>query len=269
MKFAANVSLIFAQLPFADRITSASDAGFEAVEIYWPQPEELPATAWRRFADQLEQDGTSVVQLNFTTGDRPGIDAGVAGEPDRAEMFRRNVPEALELAAQLGCRRINALAGKRIAGVDPQRQRATLLDSLATAADQARPHGISIMVEALNRVDWPDYLLPDTRSAIRLLDELARDNVKLLFDVYHSAMNGEDPVELLAEAGPRLGNVQLADVPGRHEPGSGSLPIAPILAEVGRQGYRDWVGCEYLPRRPESAAADLAATRELLGEIAP
>lgn len=269
MKFAANVSLILGHLPFADRIPGAIDAGFEAVEIYWPQPDELPPAAWPRFADQLEESGTSVVQLNFTTGDRPGIDAGVAGEPDRAELFRRNVPEALELAAQLGCRRINALAGKRLAGVDPERQRATLLESLAAAADQARPHGISIMVEALNHVDWPDYLLADTRAAIELLKELDRDNAKLLFDVYHSAMNDEDPVAIAAAAGSRIGNVQLADVPGRHEPGSGSLAIAPILAAVERAGYRDWVGLEYLPGRPDSAVADLAAARELLGRIAP
>jgi len=269
MKFAANASLIFGHLPFEERIPSAVAAGFQAVEIYWPQPGELPAPAWRRFAEDLERDGTSVVQLNFTTGDRLGIDAGVAGEPDRAGMFRRNVPEVLELAAQLGCRRINALAGKRIAGIDPDEQRATLLNSLATAADQARPYGIAIMVEALNRVDWPDYLLPDTAAAIRLLDELARDNVKLLFDVYHSAMNGEDPVGIAAAAGPRIGNVQLADLPGRHEPGSGSLAIGPILAAVEQQGYSDWVGCEYLPRNPDSAVADLAAARELLERLAP
>lgn len=269
MKFAANASLIFGQLPFDKRVPSAVEAGFEAVEIYWPQADELPVTAWRRFAAELADAGTRVVQLNFTTGDRPGIDAGVAGEPDRAGLFRRNVPEALELAALLGCRRINALAGKRLPNLDPELQRVTLLESLATAADQARPLGISIMIEALNRVDWPEYLIADTRAAIRLIDELARDNVKLLFDVYHSAMNGEDPVAIAAEAGPRLGNVQLADLPGRHEPGSGSLEIAPILAQVERQGYSDWVGCEYIPRRPDSAVADLAATRELLDRLSP
>lgn len=269
MKFAANVSLIFGHLPFAERISAAAEAGFQAVEIYWPQPDELPRSAWARFAEDLAQRGIDVVQLNFTTGDRPGIDAGVAGEPDRAELFRGSIPETLDLAAQLGCRRINALAGLRIAGLAPELQEETLLESLAQAADQARPHGISIMVEALNGIDWPGYLLPDTPSAIAMVKKLKRDNVRVLFDVYHSVMNGEDPVEMLAEVGPWLGNVQIADVPGRHEPGTGSLPFARILEQLEREGFGDWVGCEYLPRDAGSAVPALADVHRLLNELAP
>lgn len=262
MKLAANVSMIFGDLPFADRIPAAAAAGMQAVEIYWPEAGELPRSEEARFAGEVAALGVQVVQLNFIVGEKLGVDSGVAGEPDRAHIFRDNVPEAIRLAARLGCRRINALAGNHLPGVSPALQDEVLLESLGIAADTAQPEGISVMVEALNRINHPLFLLSDIASVLRLIERLGRPNVKLLFDVYHAAMNGEDLRAAIRSAGPMIGNVQLADVPGRHEPGSGEIDFSVVLRELSHAGYDDWTAFEYIASSADHAADALAAARE-------
>jgi hydroxypyruvate isomerase len=268
VKLAANVSMIFRDLPFADRIPAAAAAGFQAVEMYWPEPGELPRTEQARFVQDVSALGIQVVQLNFITGERLGVDSGVAGEPDRAHLFRANVPEAVELAARLGCRRINALAGNRLSGVSHGRQVETLLESVGMAADAAASEGISVMVETLNRTDHPSFLLPDIASVMELLDRLDQPNVRLLFDVYHAAMTGEDVPAAIRRAGPMIGNVQLADVPGRNEPGTGEIDFAAVLRELALVGYDDWIACEYIPRNAEDPIGALSAVKQSLFEVA-
>lgn len=268
MRLAANVAMIFRHLPFAERIPAALAAGMNAVELYWPEPGELPRSERARFAADLTARGVTVVQLNFIVGQRLGVDSGLAGEPDRAHIFRENIAEAIELAALLGCRRINALAGNRLERFSPQQQHETLIESLAQAADAAAAQGVSVMVEALNRHDHPAFLLPDVASVLATIAELGRPNVKLLFDVYHAAMNGEDLPEAIARAGTAIGNVQLADVPGRHEPGSGAIDFAAVLGALKRVGYDDWIAFEYVASSPADAVAQLAGARDHIVRVA-
>ncbi len=267
LRYAANVSMIFRHLPFRDRFHAAIEAGFKTIEMYWPTEEELPRSGRAAFASELETLGIQVVQLNFTVGDRLGVDCGVAGEPDRVDHFRRNIPEALELASLLGCKRLNALAGRSLEGFEDAYQADILAESISLAADSASDQGASIMIEALNRVDFPGYLLPSNAAAIAFIENLNRSNVKLLFDLYHSVMNEEDPIAVIALAAPHLGNVHLADMPGRHEPGSGTLPFKQIVAQLEGAGYIGWVGCEYIPENPDWSVAALARVREYLAAL--
>jgi hydroxypyruvate isomerase len=193
-----------------------------------------------------------MVLLNFAAGDLSSGDRGLAGEPDRAESFRANVPVAIDLARRLGCRKLNALAGNAVSEESRPTQLGLLAESVAFAADVAAASGMSIMLEPLNPREWPRYLLPSTLAVLKLMEQVGRPNVALQFDVYHLAMAGEDPLKAIQLAGSRIGNVQLADVPGRHEPGTGVLPFEAILDALEMAGYRDPFGLEFEPSDPEN-----------------
>ncbi len=264
MRFAANASMIFSHLPFEDRPQAAVQAGFDAIEMYWPEPGELPASERDTFTRRLKSLGLEVVQLNFTAGDVIGVDCGVAGEPDRVKEFRANVPEALELADLLGCRRINALVGASRDGFSHSQQLETLAESIGFAADLAEESGVSIMLEGLNPKSHPGYLLPGNDAVLDFIESLGRTNVKLLFDLFHTLTNGDDPIAVINRAAGLIGNVQFAGFPGRHEPAEGGVAYGQILIELERVGYDDWVGLEYKPTSTDDAITGLAKVREFL-----
>lgn len=250
-RYAANVSMLFTDLPFLDRFEAAAEAGFEAVEFLWPSPEQLGGRSIRELAGIIGAAGLQVALFNFDAGDMSAGWRGLAGVPEARDRFRANIPVAIEFAGQLGCGKLNALAGNRVPTLSTEAQLDVLVDGLAEAAEAARPAGIRVMLEALNPVEFPDYLVLDSATALDIVDR-APEGVAYQFDVYHMAMAGEDPLEVIAAAAGRIGHVQFADFPGRHEPTTGQLDWPAILEALEASGYRDWIGLEYKPTDPSS-----------------
>jgi len=189
------------------------------------------------------------VLLNFPMGDRARGEMGIACLPDRAAEFRAGLERAIEAATALGCPRLNCMAGRQPAGADPGSLRATLVANLRLAAEACARHGLEVTLEPLNTTDLPDIFVRGTAQALAILDEAGAPNLRLQFDCYHlQIMEGalEGSLERLL---PRIGHVQVGDVPGRHEPGTGTVPYPRLFALLDRLGYDGWVGAEYHPSR--------------------
>jgi len=251
MEYSANISMLWANLPFLDRVDAAARAGFESIEFWWP-----PATALEDGIDPLvrrvHDAGLRVGLINFYAGDMAAGDRGLPSDLERYADFRESVPLALELAGKVGCRRLNALAGNVTSDASRDAQWKMLVESIRFAATAAKKVGMSVMVEALNPVDTPRYMLLGTDRALQLIRETAADNVRFQLDVYHLAIAGEDPLAAIARAGSLIGHVQFADAPGRHEPGTGNLPFPAILQALASVGYTDPIGLEYVPSDPDN-----------------
>jgi hydroxypyruvate isomerase len=262
-RYDANVSFMFADLPFLDRFAAAKDAGFEAVEFMWPSPEQLAGLTLEAFAAQVRGVGVGVALFNLLAGDPAAGMTGLAGVPDQRDVFRAHVPVALSLAKGLGCSKVHALAGNVVEGVPREAQIECLVENVAWAADLARPEGITVTLEALNPVDFPRYLLQGSAVALAMVRRIGRPNVRFQFDAYHLSMIGEDPVVTAEVAGPLIGHAQFADAPGRHEPGSASVRFDDVVAALERVGYDGWIGLEYKPI--DVASRDFSFVERLLG----
>ena len=245
MRFSANLSFLFKDVPFAERFGRAFDAGFRGVEFMWPGLDQLEAVA-----SAVADTGLEVALFNFDAGDMAAGDRGLAGDPGRRAQFRHNVPVALELAAQVGCPRLNALVGVRRVGLDPEAQLVVARENVAWAAERARAQGASIMIEAVNSQQNGPYLLDTTAKAISFLDAVGADNVALQYDVYHMQRMEGNLAETITRLLPRIGHVQIADPPGRGEPGTGEVDYGFVLRLLERSGYGGWVGLEYNPTTP-------------------
>jgi hydroxypyruvate isomerase len=248
---AANLHFLFTERPFLDRFAAAARAGFRAVEFpdaYDHPPEQL--------AGLLAEHGLSCALLNFPMGDRQRGELGFACHPERCEEFRASVPLAIATARALGCRQLNCMAGYAPPGADPARLRATLIQNLRHAAGAAATAGLTLLLEPLNTHDRPGLFMQGSAQALAIIDEVAADNLRLQFDCYHLARMGEDLLPTLAALLPRVGHVQVADVPGRHQPGSGEIAYPEIFALLEARGYQGWIGAEYHP---------LGRTEESLG----
>lgn len=264
-QFAANLSILFPTLPYLDRFRAAAEAGFRVIETWWPADALAEGITADDIVRHAERYGLETVLLNFAAGDMKAGDRGLAGDPARVEAFRGNVPVAIDLARRLGCRKLNALAGNALSEADRPAQLSLLAESVAFAADMAGAAGMRVMLEALNPRETPRYLLPGTDVALELIETIGRPNVGLQLDVYHVAMAGEEPLDAIRQAGPRIGHVQLADAPGRHEPGTGELPFPAILEALEAAGYTDPIGLEFTPLDP--AAPDFSCVDRLGGTL--
>ncbi len=264
MRLVANLSMLFSRTPFLGRFDDAAQAGFDRVEFWWPRSEFAAGLTEDQVVEAVQRAGVRVAMLNFDGGDLPAGDRGLAGDPVRAAEFRANVPRALSLAERLGCAKLNALAGKADSAADGASQRALLRESISFAADASAAMGVTVLVEPLNVHETPGYLLPDVETALELIDDVSRPNVKILFDAYHVARSGDDPVAAVRQAAGRIGHVQIADLPGRHEPGTGELDFAEIFRALDAVGYADDIGLEYAPTNPGSP---VFAFRQGLGEV--
>jgi hydroxypyruvate isomerase len=241
-RFSANVGFLFGERPLLDRFAAAAAAGFSAVELANPYP-ELAA-----IADRLEAHRLACALFNMPMGG--GSDKGIACLPDRVGEFRDGVAATADAARRLRCRRVNCMAGIAPDGADPRLLEATLVDNVRFAARELRDLGVTVCLEALNTVERPGFFLHGSRQAADLLRAVGEENVAFQLDLYHLAMMGEDLAQALDRALPIIGHVQFADLPGRHEPGTGRLPLAALFAQLDRLGYQGWVGAEYLPSRP-------------------
>ena len=242
MKFSANVSILFKEAPFLERFGRAAEAGFSAVEFWWPSGEDLNTVE-----EAVKDSNLRVVLMNFDAGDMPSGDRGLAGDPEREEQFRENVPVALELAQRLGCPRLNALVGHENAGMDREEQLALAQRNVGFAADEAAKFGIEVMVEAVNTFENGPYLLHTTAQAVGFVKGVGRENIKVQHDLYHMQRMEGNLVANLRENLGLIGHVQIADSPGRGEPGTGEIHYPYVLAALEDLGYSGYVGLEYNP----------------------
>ncbi|MDE2604612.1 MAG: hydroxypyruvate isomerase [Burkholderiales bacterium] len=241
-RFAANLTMLFNEVPFLERFERAARAGFEAVEFLFPY--EHPAAEIRQ---RLDAYGLRLVLHNLPAGDWAAGERGIACHPDRVEEFRAGVGTALRYARELGVPQLNCLAGKAPAGVAPELLRRTFGANLRYAADRLQSAGLKLLVEPINTWDIPGFYLHRTDQALALLDEVGADNLFLQYDLYHAQRTEGELAATLQRHLPRIAHVQLADNPGRNEPGTGEIAWPFLFAHLDRIGYTGWVGCEYKP----------------------
>ena len=243
MRFCANLSILFKEAPLLDRFELAAEAGFSAVEFWWPGYEADLGDLERAVKDA----GLAVALFNFDAGDMPNGDRGLVSDPDRIDQFRENVPVALELARSLGCERMNALAGHEKEGMERGEQLALARENVAFAAEKAGAAGVTVMVEAINTFENGPYLLHTTEQAVSFVESVGRTNVQIQHDFYHMQRMEGNLVANLRKYFDHIGHVQVADSPGRGEPGTGEVHYPFVLAELEKLGYDGHVGLEYNP----------------------
>jgi hydroxypyruvate isomerase len=259
-RFAANLSMLFTEVPLLARFERAARAGFSAVEMQFPY--EQPAAALR---EQLQANRLTMVLHNLPAGDWAAGERGLACDPLRVDEFRAGVGQGLAYAATLGVKQLNCLVGKTPAGPLASEVRQTLVQNLRFAADALRSAGLRLLIEPLNAHDVPGFWLTRTEQAVALLDEVGADNAFVQYDVYHAQRSEGELCATLAKHIHRIGHVQVADNPGRHEPGTGEIHYDFVFAELDRLGYKGSVGCEYKPAgRTEAGLGWLEMARRRL-----
>ena len=241
-RFSANLSMLFTEWPFLDRFDQAARAGFEAVEFLFPY--EYPA---EEVAKALKDSRLQLVLHNLPAGNWAAGERGIACHPNRVVEFCEGLNQALSYAQVLGTPQINCLAGILPAGVDPQEARATLVGNLRHAATTLGRKGVRLLMEPINTFDIPGFFVNRTQQALQLMDEVASDNLYLQYDIYHAQrMEGELSATLQKHLS-RIAHVQIADNPGRHEPGTGEIHYRHLFQWLDAIAYSGWVGCEYKP----------------------
>jgi hydroxypyruvate isomerase len=259
LRYEVNCSILFTELPVLERPAAVKDAGFDAVEFWWPFTEAVPGDAdVDAFVRAVEDSGVQLVGLNFAAGDMPGGDRGLVSWPARSAEFRDNVDVTVGIGERLGCRAFNALYGNRVDGVSTEQQDDLAAENLAVAATAAARIGGTVLVEPVSGADR--YPLLTAADALAVIDRVqaasGATNIGLLADLYHLAVNGDDVDKVIADHAARIAHVQIADSPGRNEPGTGTLPLDRQLSDLEAAGYRGWVGLEYKPSGASSDSFD-------------
>ncbi|MDQ3155710.1 MAG: TIM barrel protein [Actinomycetota bacterium] len=250
LRYLANCSMLFTEHPLLERPRAAKAAGFGAIEFWWPWPDQpVPADAdVAAFVSAVRDAGVELVGLNFFAGDLAGPDCGVLSIPDRAGQFRDNVDVAIGIGEQLGVSAFNALFGNRVDGVAPQAQDDLGRDQLGIAAKAAAQIGATVLVES---VSGPKpYPLRTAADSVAVVNDVRHDghaNIGFLCDLFHLANNGDDVTAAIAAHADVTAHVQIADWPGRGEPGTGELRLDELLGDLAGRGYDGWVGLEYKP----------------------
>jgi len=241
-RFAANLTMLFNEVPFLDRFERAAKAGFKAVEFLFPY--DHPAAEIKA---RLDANGLQLVLHNLPAGDWAAGERGIACLPERVAEFRTGVAKAMVYATALGVPQLNCLAGKVPANASEDVVRRTFVDNLRFAADALQSEGLKLLIEPINGFDIPAFYLQRTDQALAILDEVGASNAFVQYDIYHAQRMEGELASTLARHLPRIGHVQLADNPGRNEPGSGEINYEFLFAHLDRLGYAGWVGCEYKP----------------------
>jgi len=241
-RFAANLTMLFNEVPFLDRFEKAAANGFDAVEFLFP----YPYTA-QELKERLDRHNLNLVLHNLPAGDWDAGDRGVACDPNRVDEFRAGVAKAIGYATILGTPQINCLAGKALAGASSEQLRETFVANLRFAAAELKQAGIKLLIEPINHFDIPGFYLNTTAQAISIMDQVGSDNLFLQYDIYHAQrMEGEVATTMQKHLN-RIAHIQLADNPGRNEPGTGEINYRFLFQHLDKLGYSGWIGCEYKP----------------------
>ncbi|MDJ1157067.1 hydroxypyruvate isomerase [Chelatococcus sp. SYSU_G07232] len=254
-RFAANLTMLYGEHAFPDRFAAAAKDGFTGVEYLFPY-DHPPAT----LAARLKDNGLVQVLHNLPAGDWARGERGIACLEDRVPEFRDGVDRAIEYASALGCAQVNCLAGVLPAGASTETAARVFVENLAYAAGKLGKAGIRLLIEPINTRDIPGFFLTNTAQALAVMDEVGSDNLFLQYDVYHMQIMEGDLAPTIERNLARIAHVQLADNPGRHEPGTGEINYPFLFAHLDRLGYAGWIGCEYKPK---------ADTASGLGWMAP
>jgi hydroxypyruvate isomerase len=253
--YTVNCSILLTDLPLLDRPQAARSAGFEAIEFWWPFDSPTPPDAdVAVFIRAVQDAGVQLTGLNFAAGDMPAGDRGILSNPALTQAFRDNVEIAVGIAETLGTRAFNALYGNRIDDYSPEAQDDIAAENLGYAARAADRIGATVLVEPVSGA--PRYPLLTAADAMRVIDrvhdEHGATNLRLLADFYHLHVNGDDITTAITDYGSRIGHVQIADAPGRGEPGTGEIPLRTYLEQLAAQGYQGHVGLEYKATKPDT-----------------
>ena len=241
-KFAANLTMLFNEVPFLERFEKAANNGFTAVEFLFPYAFDA-----QEIRDRLTRHQLTLVLHNLPAGDWDAGERGIACHPDRVQEFREGVARAISYATALGVSQLNCLAGKTPSGVSAEVLRKTFVENLRFAATELKKAGLKLLIEPINTFDIPGFYLSGTSQALAIIDEVGADNLFLQYDIYHmQRMEGELAASMQRHL-PRIAHLQLADNPGRNEPGTGEINYAFLFQFIDKIGYTGWIGCEYKP----------------------
>jgi hydroxypyruvate isomerase len=242
-KFAANLTMLFNEVPFMERFALAAKAGFEGVEYLFPYDFDREA-----LRAALDLHGLTQVLHNLPAGNWAGGERGIAVLPDRIDEFRRGVATAIEYATALGCRQVNCLSGIAPVGVADDVLRTTFVSNLKLAADEFEKHGIRLLIEPINQFDIPGFYLNTPDQAASIIAEVGSDNLFIQYDLYHQQRTGGELIGTFRKHQAKIAHIQLADNPGRNEPGTGEIAWPFVFRTLDALGYDGWIGCEYKPR---------------------
>lgn len=261
MRYTVNASILLTDLPLLERPAAVRAAGFDAIELWWPFPTSTPSTdEIDALVAAIQNAGVQLTGLNFNAGDMPGGDRGLVSWPQREAEFLANLDVVTAIGERTGCQAFNALYGNRQEGVDPAVQDEVAVRSLAAAGAAVARIGGTVLVEPVSGA--PAYPLKSAADAVAVIDRVATEtgtaNLGLLFDVYHLSVNGDDVAAARDRYADRIAHVQIADAPGRDQPGTGDLPIASWLEDLAAGGYNGWTGLEYKPASEASIADPFA-----------
>jgi len=253
-RFAANLTMLFNEVDFLDRFAAAAAAGFRAVEYLFPYGHDK-----EQLAEKLAENGLSQVLHNLPAGDWAAGDRGLACHPDRVGEFQDGVGRAIDYASALGCPRVNCLAGIAPDGVDAEALRQTFIKNLRFASQELEKAGIALLAEPINTRDIPGFYLNRSDQALAIIAEVGSANLKLQYDVYHMQIMEGDLAPTIERNLAMIGHMQIADTPGRHEPGTGEIDYGFLFDFIDACGYDGWIGCEYKPRATTEAGLDWLA----------
>lgn len=247
-KFAANLTMLFNEVDFLERFEKAASAGFEAVEFLFPY--DYSAEDLRK---RLDDNKLKLVLHNLPAGDWAAGERGIACHPDRVNEFREGVAKAIGYAKTLGVGQLNCLAGKLPAAVSPEQAHKTFVENLRFAAGEFKKAGLRLLMEPINTYDIPGFFLNRTEQALAIQREVGADNLFIQYDIYHAQrMEGELAANIKNHLD-KIGHLQLADNPGRNEPGTGEINYAFLFKWIDSVGYQGWIGCEYKPKATTEA----------------
>ena len=255
-KFAANLTMLFNEVPFMDRFEQAANAGFEAVEFLFPY--DFAAEDIRA---KLKDHRLALVLHNLPAGDWAAGERGIACHPNRVDEFRAGVAKAISYAKVLEVGQLNCLAGKLPDGVSAQQAHGVFVENLRFAAGELKKAGLRLLIEPINTFDIPGFFLNRTDQALAILKEVGADNLYIQYDIYHAQRMEGEVAATLRDRLPQIGHLQLADNPGRNEPGTGELNYAFLFKHIDAIGYTGWIGCEY---KPKAATVDGLGWRKSL-----
>lgn len=242
LRFAANLSMLYTEHDFLDRFAAAAADGFTGIEYLGPYDFEIDVVA-----SALKRSGLSQVLFNLPSGDWTGGERGIACLPGREAEFREGVETAIKYAKALGCSQVNCLSGKVPDGIGRQQAHEVLADNLAFAAPKLADAGIRLLVEPINYFDIPGFALNTSSEALEMFARVGEENLWLQYDFYHMQRMQGELIATFRALQNRIAHVQIADSPGRHEPGTGEINHGFIFEQLQALGYDGWVGCEYVP----------------------
>lgn len=258
IKFNANLTMLFTEFDFLERFELASLAGFKGVEYLFPYAYSLTDLRHCLKDHHLHQ-----VLFNLPAGDWAAGERGIACHPDRVTEFQNGVDQAIEYAIGLDCKQCNVLAGIMPEDCSPADALHTFIDNLKYAAPRMQEAGVKLLIEAINTRDIPGFYLNKSDQAMSILDEVKSENLFFQYDIYHMQIMEGDLAMTMQKLLPRIAHIQLADNPGRHEPGSGEINYPFLFDHLQRIGYDGWIGCEYIPQGTTTAGLSWLETLDL------